>query len=70
MDVTGKFVLIKKHTMRKHKRARRHYAESCEELNRMRELGAEYAVKQGEDFLIVQIVEEISKPEPEGETPA
>lgn len=63
MNVDGKYILIKKHTMRKHKRARRHFSDGCpEDMQKMRELAGQYAAEQGEDFLIVQVIEEISKP--------
>jgi hypothetical protein len=64
MDVTGQYLLIKKHTMRKNKRARRRFSDGDpQDMQTMRELAAKYAAAQGEDFLIVHVVEEISKPE-------
>lgn len=64
MDNTGQYILVKKHTQRKGKRVRRAF-HNADGLELMRELGAQYATKHGEDFLIVQVVEEISKPESE-----
>ena len=66
MDVIGKYILIKKHTMKKGKRARRHFGDGdSADMQKMRELAAKYATEENEDFLIAQVIEEISKPETE-----
>jgi hypothetical protein len=65
MDVTGKFILIEKHIItRKGKKKRRAYHEA-DGLDLTRELATKYAADRQDDFLIVQIIEEVSKPESE-----
>jgi hypothetical protein len=67
MDVVGKYILIEKHIItRKGKKKRRAYHEA-EGLDLARELATKYAADRQDDFLLVQIVEEISKPETEPE---
>ena len=64
MDVTGKFIIVPKHNISQKgkKRKRRAYHEASD-LQLMQDLATKYAAERGEDFLIVQIVQEISKPE-------
>jgi hypothetical protein len=65
MDVTGKFILIEKHIItRKGTKKRRGYHEA-DGLDLARDLAKKYAADRKDDFLIVQIVEEVSKPESE-----
>lgn len=62
MDVTGKFFLVEKHKRIKGKPAKRRFNEQ-EDIPTMVELAKQYAQQRGEDFLIVQVVAEVSKPE-------
>ena len=61
MDVTGKYILVPKHTVRKKKPAKRSFHESTD-MDLMTELAGKYASERDEDFLIVQVVAEISRP--------
>lgn len=67
MDIVGKYFLIKKHTIKGSKRSRR-ATFGPEDFENQRKLAEKYSKEnQGEDFLIVQVVEEISgKVEKEG----
>ena len=61
MEVTGKFIIVPKHVVRKKKTIRRAFhGETDMEL--MTKLATDYAEQRDEDFLIVQVVKEVSRP--------
>jgi len=60
MDITGQFFIVQKHMKRKGKLQRRKFHEQ-EDLDEMIALARTYAARSGEDFLIVQVVHEVSK---------
>jgi hypothetical protein len=61
MDVTGRYIIVPKHWGSK-KKSRRRSFHGEEEMELMVELATTYASQRNEDFLIVQVVREISKP--------
>ncbi len=61
MKVIGKYFIVQKHMKRNGKLHRRRFNEQ-EEMERMKTLAAGYAEEHSEDFLIVQVVAEVSKP--------
>jgi len=64
MDVNRKFLIVAKHVKRKGKTVRRAVHES-QEMPLMLQLANGYAQKHGEDYLIVQVIAEVSKPKPD-----
>ena len=62
MDVIGKYLIVAKHVKRKGKTVRRAVHES-DDMPLMNQLASGYALKHGEDYLIVQVVAEVSKPD-------
>lgn len=60
MDVTGKYLIIEKHRRVGGKKARRRFNDK-ENIPTMIELAKGYAEQRGEDFLIVQVIAEVSK---------
>lgn len=66
-NVNGKYLIVPKHkhgnkSKGKGKRLQRRQFHDEQELETMRRLAGQYAAEHGEDFLIVQVVEEIEKP--------
>ena len=61
MDVTGKFILVPKHVVRKKKTTKRAFHDA-KDMELMTELATTYANQRDEDFLIVQVVAEVSRP--------
>jgi len=61
MDVTGQYLIIEKHRRVRGKKASRRFNDK-ENIPVMIELAKDYAKQRGEDFLIVQVVVEVSKP--------
>lgn len=61
MDVTGQYILVPKHVVRKKKTVKRAYHDATE-MDLMTELAGKYAAERDEDFLIVQVVAEVSRP--------
>lgn len=61
MDVYGKFLIIPKHRMIRKKQIRRSFHDE-ESMPLMQDLASQYSQARGEDFLIVQVVAEVSKP--------
>ncbi len=62
MGVIGKYFIVEKHKqLRGHRLGRRRFNEEIN-LEEMKELAAGYAKERGQDFLIVQVVTEVSKP--------
>ena len=61
MDVNGKYLIVTKHRKIRGKNVRRRFNE-VQNLPEMAELATQYAAERGEDFLIVQVIAEVSKP--------
>jgi hypothetical protein len=61
MDVAGKYILVPKHVVRKKKTVKRAYHDVTE-MELMTDLAGKYAAERDEDFLIVQVVAEVSRP--------
>lgn len=61
MDVTGKYIIVEKHRKLKGKLARRRFSDETD-MEKMIELATGYAAERGQDFLIVQVVTDVSKP--------
>jgi hypothetical protein len=61
MDVVAKFLIVTKHRKIRGKNVRRRFNEE-QDLGTMVELAIGYAKERGEDFLIVQVIAEVSKP--------
>lgn len=64
MDVQGKYFIVEKHRKLKGKLARRKFNEEGD-IPTMVELAKGYAEQRDQDFLIVQVVAEVSKPKRE-----
>jgi hypothetical protein len=64
-NINGKYLLISKHliTSEKKKKRRNDFTEA--DFEKQRELARLYAKDRGDDFLIVQVIEEISVPKQE-----
>lgn len=59
-DLVGKFILINKHIWKGKEKKSRRVDFTAEDFPQQRELAAKYSTaNNGEDFLIVQVVEEI-----------
>lgn len=74
MDVTDKIFLVEKHRFKRGKggkkviKLRRAFHEDCpEDLEVLKGLAGKYAAERGEDFLIVRVVAEVSRPGKGGE---
>lgn len=65
MDVTGKYILVPKHVVRRKKIARRAFHEETE-MELMVDLAGKHAAEKNDDFLIVQVVAEVSRPKKNG----
>ena len=61
MEVTGKFIIVPKHVVRKKKTVRRAFHDETD-TELMTQLATKYAEERDEDFLIVQVVKEVSRP--------
>lgn len=66
MDNTGQLLILRKHVRRGEstKKHRRHYCEPSD-IDQLKELTQSIANREGEDYLIVQVVYEASKPDKE-----
>lgn len=62
MDVIGQFIIVPKH-LRVRKKTKRRSFHGEQDMELMIQLATDYARTRGEDFLIVQVVAEVSKPE-------
>lgn len=68
-DVKGQFFLIKKHLpLQNGKGKKRRHFFGPEEFEQQRDLARKFGMDDGEDFLIVQVVEEITNKKPEEKT--
>ena len=61
MDVIAKYLIVPKHMKRRGKTVKRAFHES-DDMTLMQELATGYAKERREDFLIVQVIREVSKP--------
>ena len=62
MDVRGQFIIVPKH-LRVRKKTKRRSFHGEQDMELMIQLATDYARARGEDFLIVQVIAEVSKPE-------
>jgi len=62
MDVIGKYIIVPKHHPKSWKNRRRHFHDESD-LAKATKLAQQYAAERGEDFLIVQVITEVSKPD-------
>ena len=63
--VDGQYLIIPKHKHRKtgvKRRLQRRQFHGIEEMQTMENLAQKYAAENSEDYLIVQVVKEVSKP--------
>lgn len=62
MEVTGKYFLIHKHWMKQKGKKRRRKFYAHEELSKAEALARKYAAENKDDYLLVQVVREYSRP--------
>lgn len=68
-DQTGKLIIMRKHFQRENgKRARRKFFEPSD-IDFAKELAQNFADSKGEDFIVVQVVHEASRPSKKAASP-